>query len=325
VLNFILLASALFVFAHASRPAHAASSFSFTALGDYAETNYTTANLNYIAQSGVSFHLGLGDFNYDHAHITADQWSDYIKKHLPANFPFEIVAGNEDKSQIKTYATELPDRLGTISGTYAKEYSFDYPPGTPLARFILVSPGGIVPGYDYSVGSPHYSWVAQQIDAARSLGIPWVIVGMHEYCLVIDSTHPDPCSSLDLFNLLISKKVDLILYGHKHNFQVSKQLALNGTTCTSFTLGTYNRNCVVSSSTSLTKGGGSVIVINGTGGESVSPINLSDPHKNYFRTWEGRNVNATMGVSLVTVSDHRLTVKFVGTSGGTFSDSFTIA
>ena len=54
------------------------SSFSFTAAGDYDQTAATTANLHYITQSGASFHLGLGDFDYDPA-VTADQWSSYAK------------------------------------------------------------------------------------------------------------------------------------------------------------------------------------------------------------------------------------------------------
>src|SRR5947209_7602420 len=63
------------------------SSFTFTAAGDYDQTAATGANLNYLAHSGASFHLGLGDFNYSSA-ATAAQWSTYAKGLLPANFPF---------------------------------------------------------------------------------------------------------------------------------------------------------------------------------------------------------------------------------------------
>jgi hypothetical protein len=330
-LSFIVLASTLFLLTYAGRPARADfGSFSFTAVGDYAETNYTTANLNYIAHSGANFNLALGDFDY--THMAAAQWSSYVTRLLPPSFPFEVVAGNEDQSQMNTYAANLPDHIGNISGTYAKEYSFDYPSGPypsgpALARFILVSPGGVVAGYNYSKGSSHYNWVSQQIDGARSAGIPWVIVAMHEPCIYVNSaSRSGACSSLDLLNLLVSKKVDLILYGHKHNFQASKQLALNGPTCTSLTTGTYNSNCVVSSSTSLAKGAGSVMVINGTGGETpLMSTNSSDPNAGYFRTWEGGKTNATWGVSLINVSSSQLTVNFVGNSGGTFSDSFTIS
>jgi len=306
------------------KPVSTASSFRFTAAGDYAQTTYTTANLEYIARSGANFHLALGDLNYDPAHVTAEQWSDYVKSHLPPGFPFEVLVGNEDE-QADALIDELSNHIGNISGIYGKEYSFDYPSGAPLARFIFASPGGILAGYSYAKGSPHYNWVAQQIDGARSAGIPWVIVGMHEYCIVMNSTiHSDTCASVDLTNLLLSKKVDLILYGHKHNFQVSKQLALNSTTCMTLTIGAYNPSCVVSASTSLTRGAGSVMIINGSGGDApLATIDTSDPEVGYFRSWEGGNSNPTWGISRFTVTPTQITAQYVGVSGS-FSDSFTI-
>ncbi len=327
LVGLVVVMSSVFLILHAKPSARAAAptSFSFTSVADYGESSYTTANLNYIGKSGASFNLALGDLNYDSAHVTAAQWSSYVQSHLPPGFPFEILAGNEDP-QINDLATDLPDRIGNISGIYAKEYSFDYPPNAslPLARFIFASPGGILPGYDYSQGSTHYNWVAKQIDDARTAGIPWVIVGMHEYCLDINSGSPGTCSSLDLMNLLLSKKVDLILYGHQHNYQVSKQLALNNTTCKSLPVGTYNANCVVNSTANLTKGAGSVMVINGTGGKSIFKINANDPDAKYFRTWEGSNIKGTMGVNFITVTQNKLTVKFVPISKGKFTDTFTI-
>jgi hypothetical protein len=300
----------------------AATSFSFTAAGDYAQTNYTTDNLHYIAESKVAFNLGLGDFNYD-PKVTPGAWSTYVKSHLPGNFPFEIVAGNENRKQFNALATNLPNHIGNISGTYGEEYYFDYPANAPLARFILVSPGDIISGYNYIKGDAHYTWVTKAIDNARNAHIPWVIVGMHEYCIVIGS---NPCAGQDLLNLLLSKKVDLILQAHKHNYQVSKQLALNSTTCTSLTVGRYNPNCVVNARTSLTKGTGSTIVITGTGGETpLAPIVTTDPEKGYFRTWEGGNIHPSWGLSQFTVSAIQISMKFVATPGGTFTDSFTIS
>src|SRR5438067_975982 len=76
------------------------TSFKFTAAGDYGQTNYTTANLKYIAKAGVNFHLALGDFSYD-PKVSATSWSAFAKGLLPANFPFEILVGGHDSSQIK--------------------------------------------------------------------------------------------------------------------------------------------------------------------------------------------------------------------------------
>lgn len=327
LLTLTILAGTLFLLAHVSRSAQTSSGFTFTALGDYAETSDTTANLNYIAQSGASFNLALGDLNYSPSKVSASAYASYVQSHLPVNFPFEIIAGNEDQAQLSALATDLPDHIGNISGNYAKEYYFDYPPGSPLARFIMVSPGGVVAGYNYTKGTSHYNWVSQQIDGARSAGIPWVIVGMHEPCIYVNTaSQSGPCSSIDLLNLLVSKNVDLILYGHKHNYQASKQIAFNGTTCTSLTAGKYNSNCVVNSSSSLVRGAGPVMVIDGTGGETpLMGTSSSDPNAGYYRKWEGGSSNATWGVLRITVSATLLSVKFVGTSGGSFSDGFTVA
>jgi len=293
--------------------------FSFTAAGDYGQTNYTTANLNYIAHAGVNFHLGLGDFDYD-PNSSAAAWVAYAKSHLPANYPFEIVAGGHD-TQINTFAVDLPNRMANMSGTYAKEYSFDYPPNAPLARFIIITPSEILPGYDYGKGGSHYNWVSQQIDEARAARIRWVIVGMHQYCFVIDSKS---CANQDLLDMLLNKKVDLIMQAQKHTYQASKQLALTPTTCPILPITSYNAHCIVNATKSFNKGAGSVIVVTGTGGTvPLLSIDTSDPKINYFRSWMGANVNQTFGVSQFMVTATSLTERFVGVSGS-FSDSFTI-
>jgi Calcineurin-like phosphoesterase len=313
-----------------SRPLtpQAGGSFSFTAAGDYGQTNYTTANLKYIAQSGVNFNLALGDFSYDPS-VSAATWSAYAKSLLPANFPFEILPGGHDTSNagentpndINTYVADLPDHMGNVTGTYGKQYAFDYPTSNPLARFILISPGEVLNGYDYSKGSADYNWVSQEIDSARAANIHWVIVAMHQYCFVIDSAS---CASQDLLDLLLSKHVDLILQAQKHTYQASKQLALNGTTCTTLSDTHYNPNCVVNSTTNMTKGDGSVIVVTGTGGTVPQlAINTSDPKIGYFRSWMGANVNQTWGVSQFTISATQLSMHFINVSGS-FTDGFSI-
>src|SRR2546421_7805337 len=290
--------------------------FRFTAAGDYGQTSYTTANLNYIAHSKVNFHLGLGEFDYD-PNTSANAWSGYAKSHLPTNFPFEIVAGGHD-TQIDTLTADFPDHIGHIKGTYGKEYSFDYPSATPLARFIIITPSDILPGYDYGKGSIHYNWVAQMIDGAREAHIRWVIVAMHQYCFVIDSKS---CANQDLLDLLLNKKVDLILQAQKHTYQASKQLTLNAS-CTILPITSYNPACVVNGSTSFTKGAGPVIVVTGTGGTTpLLDIVTSDPKINYFRAWMGNNMNPTWGVSRFTVTATQIIEQFVGVSGARFSDS----
>jgi hypothetical protein len=186
----------------------------------------------------------------------------------------------------------------------------------------MISPGGILAGYDYSAGGRDYNWLSQQIDGARSAGIPWVIVGMHEFCIAIGNL---PCTiGSALEDLLVSKKVDLVLQAHHHIYQASKQLALNSTTCPSITVTSYNAACVVNASTQMSKGAGSVFVLTGTGGTSLATLTTPGPQQGYFRTWEGAGPNGTWGISRFTVSPTQISMKFLPGSGGNFTDSFTI-
>src|SRR5438270_10128853 len=81
-LTILLLVSTWTALTHLNRgkAVHSAgTSFTFTAVGDYGQTKNTTANLQYIASSGVKFNLALGDLNYDYPTVSAQQWSSYVK------------------------------------------------------------------------------------------------------------------------------------------------------------------------------------------------------------------------------------------------------
>src|SRR5260221_9602780 len=314
--------------------ADSSTSFSFTAGGDIGGNANSSTTLDLIAQSGASFHLAIGDLSY--SEITPEsKWCSYVQSRVGSTFPFELFSGNhEDGGEgqdglIDIFVQCLPDRLGAV-GTYGKEYYFDYPASSPIARFIMISPnltftnGG---AYSYAAGTAHYNWVANTIDNARAAGIKWVIVGMHKVCISMGIM---PCDiGNDLMNLLVSKKVDLILQAHDHDYQRSKQLAFNGTTCTAISPAAYNSNCVVNDGSTgvYTQGAGPVVVIVGTVGEGLNTISTSDGDAGYFANWMGDNVNPTDGLTKFSVSSDQLTVaaNFTGsTVPNNFTDSFTI-
>ena len=227
---------------------------------------------------------------------------------------------------ISNYAACLPDRVGNATGSYGKEYFVDYPPAAPLARFIMISPGLSFPGesqYTYTKGSAHYTWLANAIDAARANGVRWVVVGMHEVCITAGSMS---CAiGTDLLNLLVGKKVDLVLQGHEHDYQRSKQLAL-GPSCTAVTPGSFKAGCVVDDGADgvYSKGAGPVVVIAGTGGESMASVSTSDSDAPYFAKLMGGNSNPTNGFVRYQVSVDQISAQFVRSAGDSFSDSFTI-
>jgi hypothetical protein len=295
------------------------TTFTFNAAGDYGANSDTTAGLSLVASSGADFNLALGDLSYDD--LTPEStWCDYVKAEVGATFPFELISGNHEDNgpngEINNFAACLPDRIGSITGTYAKQYYFDY---QSLVRVIVISPDLTIDGetYNYTTGSARYNWVSTAIDGARSSEIPWVVVAMHKNCITIGVKSCE--IGTDLMNLLLSKRVDLVLQGHEHNYQRSKQL-----TCAS--VGSFSNSCVADdgSDGAYFKGSGTVFVIVGTGGKSLYNVNISDSEAGYFAEWMGANANPRKGFMKFSVSSARISAQFVGATSGSFDDSFKI-
>ncbi len=151
----------------------ATSTFSFAASGDLGMEAYGNASYRGIPTTSADFFLALGDLSYNDT-IPESRYCDGVKELVGPSFPFEVLSGNHEDGEevhnglIDNFAQCLPDRLG-VTGTYGKEYFFDYPATGQLARFILISPdltftnGG---RYSYDAGTSHYDWLASTIDSA---------------------------------------------------------------------------------------------------------------------------------------------------------------
>jgi len=174
-------------------------------------------------------------------------------------------------------------------------------------RFIMVSPDVFGP---YSQGDADYNYVSDAIDSARTTGISWVVAGMHKVCITAGSKGCE--IGADLMNLLLDKKVDLVLQAHDHNYQRSKQL-----TCAQ--VDSFDPSCVRPEQSSFGRGAGTVFVISGTGGQGTYSIDSSDPEYPYFETTEDN----THGFSVFTLSASSLGMTFLP-SDGSFTDSFNI-
>jgi chitodextrinase len=307
-----------------------ATSFVFGAAGDHGANTRADASLTALDASGASFYLALGDLDYDET-PTDEAWCDYVKGRLPTlgpTFPFELVAGNHEEQggvdgYIVNHAACLPDRLGSTMGPtnqYGAEYSFDYPAGAPLVRVIMISPHLTVENvhYNYDPGTPHHQWLVSAIDGARASGIRWVVVGMHHPCL---SAGEKLCGMAGLMNLLVDKKVDLVLQAHDHNYQRSKQLALNPSTCSALPINAYDPDCAVDDGVDgiYPKGAGTVFVVNGAFGRSLYPINPIDPEAPYF----ARTDSTSWGFTKYTVTADRIDGQFVNATGS-FTDAFSL-
>jgi hypothetical protein len=275
-------------------------SFTFGAAGDYSSTSNTDAVLTAVRNAGVNFQLAVGDLSYDTQGSPAG-WATYVKN-IIGTIPFIIVEGNHDASKIDKFVSALPNQMSTTQGTYGKQYYFDYPATSPLARFIFMSPVD---------GTKDLAWFNTTVDAARANNIKWIIVSIHQPCV---TTGVKSCEiGQDTMNALTTKKVDVVLSGHEHNYQRSKQL-----TCAQ--ANTTTASCIAASGSTFTKEAGTVLVIVGTGGNSLYTVNANDSEAGYFEKING----TSYGFAKFTVSATQLQEQYVQAAGNAFSDSFTI-
>src|SRR5918995_1256781 len=189
------------------------------------------------------------------------------------------------------------------------------PQAAPLARFIMIAPG--VRGslnIDYSATGPGYAFTRDAIDSARAAGIKWIVVGMHKNCISVGDKACEIGTAL--MNLLIEKRVDLVLQSHDHNYQRSHALSC-------VTVGSVNPDCIADDGSDglYAKGAGPVVLINGEFGRPLYPVNPSDSEAGYF----AKSDATTFGITRYHVTETSITADYIGSGGGTNADSFTIA
>ncbi len=307
----------------------APGTFSFAVAGDLGGGSAATASLDALAGASADFFLGIGDMSYDEVKPES-AWCSYVQQHVGPTYPFELLVGNHEEQPsgpngfIDNFAACLPDRLG-VQGLYAHQYYFDYPPDAPLARFILIDPdlyrGATVAEYCTGGETENCDWLKARIDEAQSQGL-WTIVGMHKNCLTIGEKSCE--IGAELLNELIAAKVDLVLQGHDHGYQRSKQLGL-GAGCAAVKTRAFNPACVVDdgSDGSYLRGAGLVFAISGAFGRSAYTMNPSDPEAGYMATWMDA-AERSNGFLQFTVTKDRIDGQFVA-ARGSFSDHLTIA
>jgi hypothetical protein len=307
----------------------AATSPTLGFVGDTGGNTRTSAVVASARNHGVNAFFNVGDMSY--SQVTPESaWCSLIKQNA-GTMPYELVAGNHEDQDgpdglWSNFASCLPDKLG-VTGSYARQFYVDYPADAPLVRVIMLAPKLRFPEgstyWSYKAGTQGYVFAQNSIDTARAAGIPFVVVGMHMYCL---SMVNHPCAgSADLMNMLVAKHVDLYLQAHDHAYARSKQLALGGS-CTALSVTAFNPDCVADASptSAYTAGRGTVLATVGQGGRSLSTEDPTKPVAAYFQTYMGSNNNPTYGFLQVSVTPTTLTGTFVRATGGTYTDSFTI-
>jgi hypothetical protein len=299
---------------------------SVAALGDVAATSRSSEVLNLIPTLGTAATFVVGDLSYGPTG-QEQAWCDFVTARVGAGYPFELLAGNHEMNgqngHINDFSACLPNQLPGLIGTYGRQYFVDVPRNAPSVRFVMISPNLAYPDgtWSYAKGTARYQWTANAIDGARAAGIPWVVVGMHYPCLSMGGY--GCAAGADITHLMVDKRVDIVLNGHEHGYQRTKQLA-HGPGCAAVPIGVFASDCVVDADDTLTAGAGTVFATIGTGGVSLRDINVSDPEAPYFRAWSGANIEPTHGLLQLSATADALAAQFRAAGTGTFRDSFTI-
>lgn len=245
----------------------------------------------------------LGDLAYQPGDGIEGRWCDWVRARVSQ--PVSLVPGNHEAQdgdgQYSRFAACLPDRLG-VTGDYATgHYYLDDGP----VRVIMTSPGITLPQgtRTYGKGTPEREQVKDWIDEAKAKG-QWVIVGMHMPCLT-NGAHG--CSSDSTFtDMLLGKKVDLIVAGHDHNYGRSHQIA-----------GTVAAPTIVDRDGTFTAGAGSVLAIVGNGGHNPRAASSGG-------IWAVTSGGTSAGYALVEATSERLTFTERGIVGPALTDTITI-
>ena len=291
----------------------------FAAGGDIGATTETASVLKTIASSDAQFFLALGDLSYNQLKPES-AWCDWAKTQLGSDTPIQLIVGNHEDDDgpdgsIQAFADCAPDHMGS-TGTYPAQYYFDL---DQTVRVISIAPGLTVDGvtYDYAPGTDEASWLVSAIEDGRSQGIPWIVVGSHKPCITVGAKACEPGSAA--LDLLIRSGVDVVLFGHDHNYQRSHQV-----TCV--TVESFDPTCVADRDSDHISGQGTVMVVAGvSGGRSLYSTSNDDPEAPNFVSFFGRGDDeAGVGYVEIAANADTLEVRFIGVTTR-FTDGFIMS
>lgn len=290
----------------------------FAAGGDLGATERTSEVLTAIGESAAEFMLAIGDLSYNHIHPES-AWCDWATERLGPDVPMQVLVGNHEDDGgpdglIGNFVACMPDRMNS-TGKYGVQYFFDI---DSTVRIIMLAADTRVDGekYNYDPGSEQEQWLIDAVTGAREAGIQWVIVASHKPCLSVGEKKCE--SGGHLAQLLVDLGVDLVLYGHDHNYQRTHQLSC-------ITVNSFDPDCVAAEGNDLSAGDGTVFVTAGvTGRTGMYKIDPNDSEAGYFAHFMGPDhPEAGNGYVEIAATPSSLELRFVGVTSD-FSDGFIV-
>ncbi|MGI0021433.1 MAG: metallophosphoesterase family protein, partial [Nitrososphaeraceae archaeon] len=173
-------------------PISGSSSYYIGATGDWgsARNNNWEKTVDLMTNSKINLALGLGDYSYG----SVSDFEPVVDTLKAAGIPFKGALGNHDSS---SYAS--------LFGQPSMLFAFD----AGQARIILLN--------TEDSDSANSQFLENELKNTKQ---PWKIVAMHKPLYTSPSTHPEEKVLATILQPLIDKYgVQLVLYGHNHNYE----------------------------------------------------------------------------------------------------------
>ena len=236
--------------------------FNFGAAGDWGDNSNSRDTARNMADHGVGLAILLGDLSYGSDSSEISSW--WEKDIAPLHGISVAALGNHDD-----ISPAMMNQYHGLFGLAEKDpnndwiYSFNYKNIHFLAMNTQASE---------SQGSMQYDFAKDDLaTAASNPDIKWIVVFFHKPMYTSRSEHEPEGDLQDNFHPLFDRYgVDLVLYGHNHNYQRTFPLMYNPADPSSPIIETTEK-------TKYKDLAGEVYVNVGTGGESHYPLENQAP------------------------------------------------
>ena len=273
--------------------------FSFGAAGDWGCNTSTKITVNSMKSISPQVILGLGDYSYN---TTADCWLYSVQ---PIYEKMKIAIGNHDD----TTPSKLHKYMNFFNLTN-EYYSFN----RENVHFLALSTESPV-----EASSQQFNFAQDDLSKASSNeSINWIVVYFHKPMYTSPSVHAAEKAFRDLYHPLFDKfGVDLVLYGHNHNYQRTYPLEYNVSNPSRPVIAEASKDLYNESTMNNSQSKHPIFLTVGTAGKSLHPIHRQSPFIVY--QYEG------FGFLDVLVTDDGHAMKGVfHANDGTMRDRFTI-
>src|SRR5215203_3381345 len=275
--------------------------FNFAAVGDWDCGSNALATRNSVINANPELVVGLGDYSYE-AH--ADCWLNIVD---PFDHKMKIAIGNHE---IEESSQSLGQYLSHFN--MSRQYhSFNF----QNIHFLILATDD-----SFGTTSSQYSFAVNDLKAASSnSNIDWIVVAFHKPLYDVPCSS-DSCDDEDEFRniyhpLFDQYGVDLVLYGHAHNYVRSFPIQYDSSTPDSPIITSSNQNNYVDPD-------GQVFVQSGAGGRSLRDLTGTESY-NAFQS------DSEFGILNIDVINNninnnlQLSGKFIQNDGDVI-DQFTI-